>query len=75
MKFLKKLFCKHEWKIIKDEIIKSKLEYLRDLGYSINPQSWYATKKYVNSKYLKRTKIIVLKCKNCGKLKKIVEKI
>lgn len=61
-----KLFCKHDWKLISEELTESKLQHAKSLGIII--KAGYST-------YLDRKYIQVYSCKICGKIKKFVETI
>ena len=54
----KKLFCSHDYDIIKEFEIKSEFEIISSLGYT--PKSW--TK--LNKEY-----VTIFKCKKCNKIK------
>lgn len=63
MGFFNELFCKHEYKVIAEKQIPSKVDMTAQLGYT--PNSWQSmTRKYVT----------VLNCTKCGKIHKIVDR-
>jgi len=54
----KKLFCSHDYNIIKEYDFKSEFEIIRESG--LNPSTHDS---------LKRKKVIMLKCSKCNKIK------
>lgn len=56
------LFCKHDWEVLSDKVTESEIEMISRLG---------RTPKTYNSSL--RKSITVVKCNNCGKIKKFVE--
>jgi len=56
--------CKHKWKIITEKILESPKEQIGSFGsdWTINYDNSFFRKKY----------ILVLQCKRCGKLEKII---
>lgn len=63
-----KLFCKHEWKVLSEITIKSKLEVVVQELVGCSNLPWQladADRKHIQ----------VFVCDKCGKLKRFVEKI
>jgi hypothetical protein len=70
--FEKTLFCKHKWKVLSEVVTESKAEHmLRIAGKSPSPRNEYDLEPLVGRKHIQ-----ILVCeKNCGALKRFVEKI
>ena len=56
--------CKHEWVVIKDELIKAPYQLIKANKETVNiAEHWLMQQKLV----------VILKCKKCGKLDKTIE--
>lgn len=63
--------CKHKWEVLQDITLKSKLELLLDeAGKCPYPSNTYQMEQLTARKH-----ITTFVCKECGKIKRYVEKI
>lgn len=62
------MFCKHDWKVIHNELIDSPLDRMSEMGSKIRMESMPYNLPF-------KTKIIILQCRLCGKLDKTIEKV
>lgn len=64
-------FCKHKWTVQSEYTSSSKMEQMLDLvGKSPNPSNSYQLEDL-----LKRSRIVIMTCNKCGKVKKFKDTI
>lgn len=61
--------CKHRWKIIDKEVLKSPYEQMAVIG------DWSNIKLNTDPIMFQKKYICILECRRCGEVKKLVEKL
>lgn len=71
IKFIKNIFTQNDWEVIQETTTESQMEHMmRVFGKCVTPKYDYQL-----TEMTKRKVIIILQCKNTGKIKKYVENI